>query len=238
MGASTKPKAGKKSTTPAAKTNEKQRARHNRTERAAAPRFTFIVPAYVTEKNIGSVIALGRCMDSIIAQTDTSWEIILVHDGPSPLCRAFAEGLRKDLEAIGKEGHFRYVEAPYVGARGGHQSINVALEHVRGEFVAFVNGDNTIREHYVASMYDADADIVCGSVRMNDMPGHTLNGRGWHRGGIDRLNYAIRSGIAREVRHKMHLDADYDYLIDCWNHRDAVAPVRVRYVEQVVAEHN
>lgn len=202
------------------------------------PKVSFLIPTYIGPKSVGDVMRLGRCIASIIDQTDRAWQIVLVHDGPSPICRAFAEGLKTDAKRVGREGHVVYIEAPYIGMRGGHQSVNVGLEYCTGEFVCILNGDNTIRPHYIASMYDRDADILIGSVLMNDMPGRILTGRAWHRGGLDRLNYAIRTGIAREVRHKMHVDADYDFLMDCWQHRSAVADVRVRYVEAVIGEHN
>lgn len=202
------------------------------------PKFSFLIPCYMGPRAVGTSLVLGRCISSILDQTDPSWQIVLVHDGASPVARAFAEGLAEDCRRIGRADFVVYREAPYIGTRGGHQSVNVGLESCVGEFTTILNGDNTLRPHYIASMYDADADILIGSVRMNDMPGRILDGRAWHRGGIDRLNYSIRTGIAREVRHKMHLDADYDYLMDCWEHRNRIADVRVRYCEAVVAEHN
>ena len=114
--------------------------------------------------------------------------------------------------------------------------IDFGVDQAVGEFVCILNGDNTVDPQYVAEMY-ADADIVTCQVWMHDLPGIILSGRGWVRGRIDRLNYAVRRCIARRVRHQMHLDADHDYLMDCWTEANRREPVVVHHVDKVLGHH-
>jgi len=201
-------------------------------------KFCFVVPAYAGKRNADGerspqgVITLARCLDSIAQQTDPDCMVIVVNDGNSVEMRDLVQQFQMNMPHI----PVTYYQAPYRGERGGHESVNLALsvlpENV--DFVAIVNADNTLRSDYIEKMYQPEFDIVTCQVRMNDIPGITLNGRSFSRRQIDRLNYAIRSGIARMVKHKMHMDSDCDYVIDCL----AIAENGVYHVDNELAEHN
>lgn len=193
-------------------------------------RFSFIVIAYCDR--LADYAALSECLASIEAQTCPDWEAVVVHDGPNPTAReTIAEW------AIGRPQRVVYLEVPYRGIRGGHASVNPGVELAQGEFVAVLNGDNTIEPTYVERLHADDADILTCMVRMRDMPGLVLDGTGFARGRIDRANYAIRRPIAQRVTHRMHLDADYDWLIDCFAHANERRPVRVHHVLEILATH-
>lgn len=197
-------------------------------------KFSFIIPAYCD--SYSDHLTLSRCLDSVFAQTDPAWEIILVHDGENEKARMQHHDASGDPRARGHR--FLYLESPYVGLRGGHQSINIGRDHARGEFTTILNGDNTIRPTYIEEMYDHNADVLFCLVKMNDSPGLYLNGRSLTRGRVDRLCYAIRTGIVRRVYHRMNLDADYDFLMECILFANDIRPVRYHETEKVLAEHN
>ena len=201
-------------------------------------KFCFVIPSYAGKRNADNerhpmgVYDLGRCLDSIAEQTDPDCRVIIVNDGHSPEMRA----LCLEFQAATPHIPMRYIEAPYRGKRGGHESVNIALtvlpENV--EFVAIVNPDNILRPTYIEKMYSPDHDILTCMVKMNDLPGIVLSGDTFARGKIDRLNYAVRADIAVNTKHKMHMDADCDYVLDCVS----MSENGIHYVEEILAEHN
>ena len=200
------------------------------------PKVTFLVPAYVPHVGgIGELRNLGRCLDSIEAQTDPAWEVVLVHDGEMPdAVYRVARAMRE------RTGRVTFFHVPYRGIRGGHHSVEAGKyrAHAASEFLYILNGDNLVRPEFVERMYHADADIVTCWVKMHDMPGRILDGRAFQRGAIDRANYMIRADVARRTAHHMHLDADYDYLMDAYQFISETRPVRVAHVDAVLAEHH
>jgi cellulose synthase/poly-beta-1,6-N-acetylglucosamine synthase-like glycosyltransferase len=201
-------------------------------------KFAFIIPAYAGKRNAqgerptAGFFSLARCLDSIAAQTDPDCRIILVNDGNSVEMGQMAQEYQKAMPHI----PVTYLQAPYRGQRGGHESVNIALSVLPQDvdFVTILNGDNTIRPAYIEKMYHPEHDIITCMVQMNDLPGITLNGLTFARARVDRLNYAVRAGIARATKHKMHMDADCDFVIDCL----AMAENGVYNVMEVLGEHN
>lgn len=196
-------------------------------------KFSFIIPAYA--HYTADYLTVARALDSVLNQTDAAWEIILVHDGENPrMYELFTELRLKYRDKI------RYLESPFVGARGGHASVESAKHLISplSEYTTILNGDNTLRETYIEEMYSPDHDIIMCQVLMNDMPGIIFSGMCFRKGSIDRLNYAIRSRIFTHVRHGMELAADHTFLMDCYEEISKTHRPRVRHVHKVLAEHN
>ena len=93
------------------------------------PTISVIVPVYNTEQY------LSRCVDSILAQTFTDFELILVNDGSNDgsgaICDEYAE---KDprVNVIHQEN------------RGVSPARNMGLDHASGEYLYFVDSDDYI----------------------------------------------------------------------------------------------
>ena len=93
------------------------------------PKVSIIVPVYKAEKY------LNRCIDSIIAQTFTDWELLLIDDG-SPdrsgdICDEYA---KKDIR----------IRVFHKKNGGVSSARNLGLYNVQGEYVAFVDSDDWI----------------------------------------------------------------------------------------------
>ena len=189
------------------------------------PKFTFIIPSY---KNY---FVLGRCLDSICSQTEKDYEIIVVNDGVDPQIRNIvSEGGSKA----------RYYEHPYVGRRGGFQSIALGIAQAKGEFVYILNSDNIIYPTFIEEMYCSESHILTCQVQMNDIPGVILHGKTYVQGRFDRANYAILSSVAKEVDYKdfpMQQD-DYHFFIACYDNIDKKGQPIIHHVDRVLAEHN
>ncbi len=111
------------------------------------PKVSVIVPVYNAEKT------LHRCVDSILAQTFTDFELILVNDGSSDdsgnICDEYAIDDSRVI-VIHKEN-------------GGVSSArNKGIDAVKGEWISFVDSDDLIAPEFFSSFsYDADLEI-CG----------------------------------------------------------------------------
>lgn len=92
-------------------------------------RVSVIVPVYQVEQY------LARCIDSILAQTFTDFELILVNDGTRDNCPAIMQAYAD------KDARIRQVHKE----NGGLSSArNAGLDVARGEYIAFVDSDDYI----------------------------------------------------------------------------------------------
>ena len=100
--------------------------------------ISVIVPIYNVEKY------LSRCIDSIINQTYTELEIILVDDGSTDNCGVMCEEYAQKDERI-KVFHKQ---------NGGlSDARNVGLENAKGDYIAFVDGDDYIALDMYEKLY-------------------------------------------------------------------------------------
>lgn len=115
------------------------------------PLLSVIVPVYNVEKY------LAKCVDSILNQTYSNLEIILVNDGSrdfsGSICDVFVQ---KDsrVQVIHKEN-------------GGLSSArNMGIEAATGEYITFVDSDDWIEsdayEHLMGLMERNQVQLVCG----------------------------------------------------------------------------
>ena len=99
------------------------------TEQKKSPEISIIVPVYKVEKY------LNECIDSILAQTFTDFELILVDDGSPDNCPALCDA------AAEKDSRVRVIHQQNKGLSGARNAgINVA----RGNWLGFVDSDDMI----------------------------------------------------------------------------------------------
>ena len=110
------------------------------------PKVSIIVPIYNAEN------CLARCIDSILAQTYSDFELILVDDGSNDasdlICDNFAQKDNRII-VIHKENG------------GTSNARNKGLEIATGEYITFVDSDDTISANYLeAFSFSADFEIA------------------------------------------------------------------------------
>lgn len=124
--------------------------------------ISVIVPSY----NVAPY--LQRCVDSLIGQTYSDLEIILVDDGSTDdtgiLCDRIAEGDSR-IKVIHKENG------------GLSDARNAGIDIATGEFYSFIDGDDFIEpdtyEVMIKEMSDPQVSIVAGGFAITDVQGNT-----------------------------------------------------------------
>lgn len=109
--------------------------------------LSVIVPVYNAEKY------LKRCLDSILAQKYTDFELLLIDDGSTDesgrICDEYAE----------KDSRIRVFHK----VNGGVSSArNRGLDNARGEWISFVDSDDSVSELYLYNLLShcANVDLV------------------------------------------------------------------------------
>lgn len=113
---------------------------------------SVIVPIYNVERY------LRRCVDSLLAQTLTDIEIILVDDGSPDACGAIVD------EYAAADFRVRVIHQPNSGVSAAR---NAGLNVARGEYIGFCDPDDFVAPEMYALMLEAieknDTDLVaCG----------------------------------------------------------------------------
>ena len=126
------------------------------------PTISVIVPVYNT------AAYLSRCIKSLVNQTYSDLQIILIDDGSTDESGAIAdEWQTKDPR----------IEVYHQINKGQSAARNVGLLHAKGEYIAFVDSDDYIDSNYFSTMLQAaddTTDCVQTGYRRIDFFGNTI----------------------------------------------------------------
>ena len=157
--------------------------------------ISVIVPVYNTEQY------LSRCIDSILSQSFTDFELLLIDDGSS-------DGSRLICDSYAEKDHRIRV---FHKENGGVSSArNLGLDKAKGEWVSFVDSDDALGKHYLEHLMGDDSDLVITGlqrlsgdnvdilapkmaqyVSMSEMPSH------WN---LPEMNYLYCFPVAKRYR--------------------------------------
>ena len=112
---------------------------------------SIIIPVYNAEPY------LRQCLDSVLGQTFTNFEVVLVNDGSTDnsgfICQEYAR----------LDSRFKYFEKENGGVS---DARNSGLDLARGDYVTFLDADDFLFEDYLEKLYIAttlsNADIMIG----------------------------------------------------------------------------
>lgn len=112
-------------------------------------KISIIIPVYNAEKYI------SRCIESVLAQTFTDWELILVDDGSKDsslsICESFAN-TNSRIKIISQKNS------------GPSAARNKGLEIAKGEYICFIDADDWIENcslsDYINEIDNTNSDIV------------------------------------------------------------------------------
>ena len=150
-------------------------------------KLSIIIPVYQVEQTI------RRCIDSILSQSFTDWEIILVNDGSPDGCPNICDEYDKNYEKI------RVIHKENGGLS---DARNVGIDDAKGEYVTFVDsddylGDDTLKkvmrlvdihpeydileypvfEHF--TLMDNERQLVFDNCEYRDMRKYWLEGKAY-----------------------------------------------------------
>ena len=126
------------------------------------PAISVIIPAYNTEKH------LRECLDSVLAQTFTDFEVILIDDGStdgSPvICDAYATSYPDRIRVYHQNNS------------GVSAARNKGIDVSDGEYVLFCDSDDTVDPCWCGMLYEAAQalpdSLICCDMRRFDEAGN------------------------------------------------------------------
>ena len=112
------------------------------------PKISVIIPVY------NAAQYLEKCLDSVLAQTFTDFELLLIDDGSKDssgeICDRYAES----------DSRIRVFHKPNGGVSSAR---NLGLDNAKGEWITFVDADDELSEDALESLLVENADfVVCG----------------------------------------------------------------------------
>ncbi|MGP4106337.1 glycosyltransferase family 2 protein [Virgibacillus sp. L01] len=123
-----------------------------------SPKISIIVPIYKVEQYI------NKCIDSILAQTFTDFELILVNDGSPDICGEICDSYSEADSRI---------KVIHKGNGGLSDARNAGINVSEGEYIGFVDSDDYIHEKMYETMlnnaltYSSDV-VICDFFDVNE----------------------------------------------------------------------
>lgn len=121
------------------------------------PRFSVVIPCYNAEDT------LAEALESLLAQTEQDWEVLIIDDGSSDDTRLIAAAM------AGIDMRFRLMKS---NGTGPSAARNMALAEADGEIIAFLDADDTWHpeklERLDAFFEEESADACFGRVTLSD----------------------------------------------------------------------
>ena len=127
------------------------------------PKASVIVPVYKVEEY------LEKCVQSILAQTERDFELILVDDGSPDRCGALCDSLAQT------DSRIRVIHQENQGLGGAR---NTGIREARGDWLLLVDSDDWIEPKILEKAMEAglreEADLVMFAFRTVDEQGREL----------------------------------------------------------------
>lgn len=140
-------------------------------------KISVIVPVYKVEKYI------EKCLQSLLDQTYTNFEALIINDGSPDQSIAIAKKL------VGNDPRFVFLEKE----NGGLPSArNRGLDLATGEYIAFLDSDDYFASNFLSDMLkvisDNKADIAICDINLVDLCGNLLEKTEQHLNKYYELN--------------------------------------------------
>ena len=118
------------------------------------PAVSVIIPMYNSEAFIKD------CLDSLVAQTFTDFEAIIIDDGSTD------NGARIASSYASSDSRFRVIGQPNKSLS---EARNTGLKIMRGEYVTFIDSDDCVAPNFLETLFYIirlhQADIACCSIQ-------------------------------------------------------------------------
>ncbi len=193
--------------------------------------FTVIIPVYNTEKY------LRACIDSVLKQSYTDFELLLINDGSSD-----SSGKICDEYAL-KDARVKVFHKENGGVSSAR---NLGLDNAKGEWITFVDSDDRVQKSYLLNFtlniefgidliiggfikIDENDNLIKGELKLENttfstnnedvLINHTLFNIGFPFSKLFKRDIIATNNISFPVEVKMYEDSLFlmDYLSFCLN---------------------
>lgn len=182
---------------------------------------SVIIPVYNVEKY------LVACIDSLMCQGDLSMEFILVDDGSTDLSGKIADEYAK------KEDRIKVIHQENGGASAAR---NAGLDVAQGEYIAFLDSDDWIKESSLSLLYHEaikyQADVVMGNMWLCDQDGSINEPFKWISGESPHKVLSGKEGFIWLVRTCFYLPTPVKYIYN----RKYLHKMQARFEEGIMHE--
>lgn len=137
--------------------------------------ITVIIPIY------NSANTLSRCLDSILSQTLNDWELLLIDDGSTDKSRKIC------YEYAAKD---KRIEVFHKKNGGVSSARNIGLDYAKGEWIAFIDADDCVKESYLANLLEHSqkkVDLVISYAEIHN--GDNINKESYPSKFVDDTNF-------------------------------------------------
>ena len=125
---------------------------------------SIITPTYNHEKFI------GQCLESVLAQTYSNWEMIIIDDG--------SDDKTPEIVSLYNDNRIKFIRQNHKGIWKLGEMYNKALQLAEGDYIAILEGDDfwpsNKLELQIAAMDCSDAVLAWGKAQNVDVQGETL----------------------------------------------------------------
>lgn len=169
------------------------------------PAITFVVPTYNAERFI------DRCVNSILAQTRSDYEVLLIDDGSTDRT--------KEINAGWAARYPKTIRALYHENMGAGKTRDRGAREARGTWVAFIDNDDYIDSDYAERFLDeagsdgCQYDLILGGYRRIASSGKVL----FSADGVSEWSkFMITAPWARIYRREYIIDNDVVFFPEGW----------------------
>lgn len=172
------------------------------------PKISIIVPVYNVEKY------LQQCIDSIVAQSFTDWECLLIDDGSPDNSGAICDEYAK------RDSRFKVF---HKGNGGVSSARNFGIENATGTWVTFIDSDDFISSSFLEGLY---GPIKKGE-QLDFVHGGCTNWKDGKNAGINQQyeDYVGTDPVKVFIEYR-GLIVSKLFRLDIINHRNCGSPLR------------
>jgi glycosyltransferase involved in cell wall biosynthesis len=182
------------------------------------PVVSIIMPTY------NRTTIIGETLDSIIKQSYSNWECIIVDDGSTD------NSFNLINSYVIKDNRFKLFKRPDINRKGANACRNIGLDNAKGDYIIFFDSDDLMTNDHIEVKVNeiliSDCDYVITKTRYfnHDTANNGLEKNyGFFSEDISAYNYisqninwltldvCIKAGIAKSVRFNELLQAGQEY---------------------------
>lgn len=163
-------------------------------------KISVIIPVYNSEQYI------KKCIESILKQTYTNYEIIIINDGSKDKSKEVIEELKKE-----NSDKIIHIEQKNMGVA---KTRNKGIKKSTGDYIAFIDNDDFIDEDYFEKLIEGSDngknDIVLCGYRRPDENGRII--KSLEANNSDWTKFLITAPWAKIYKKKFLIDNDLEFL--------------------------